>query len=163
MSISDHAFFPDQPRATAELATKLGLEEKVEKWNDNAARLEENIIKNFYDKENNIFNTVYFNMENATRLDADNSDEFASFVPLWAGVNIGDEAAKKMVADIVIPCKTGYPEQTAIKLEILKKYGFDEAYDDAKTDFLKSCNAPGVFNNSLACALYLKLISEDDI
>lgn len=163
ITIAVNAFFLDQLRATAELATKLGLEEKVEKWNDDAARLEENIIKNFYDKENNIFNTVYFNMENATRLDADNSDEFASFVPLWAGVNIGDEAAKKMVADIVIPCKTGYPEQTAIKLEILKKYGFDEAYDDAKTDFLKSCNAPGVFNNSLACALYLKLISEDDI
>ena len=106
----------------------------------------------FYDKENNVFNTVYFNIENATRLDVDNSDEFASFVPLWAGINIGEENAKNMVEKIVIPCETVKPEQTAIKLEILRKYGFSEEYDRVKGDFLNSCAAPGTFDNSLACA-----------
>jgi hypothetical protein len=162
ITIAVNAFFLDQLRATAELATMLGLEEKVEKWTEDAARLEENIIKNFYDKENNIFNTVYFNIENATRLDVDNSDEFASFVPLWAGINIGEENAKNMVEKIVIPCETVKPEQTAIKLEILRKYGFSEEYDRVKGDFLNSCAAPGTFDNSLACALYLHLISEDE-
>ena len=163
ITIDVNAFFLDQLRATVELATKLGLDEKVEKWQEEADRLERNIIENFYDRTACTFNTVYFNRDNTTLLNVGTMDIFSSFIPLWAGVDIGRENAENMIKNVVIPYETDTPERTYIKLCILKKYGFSQEYAALKEKYLKSCGAPGILNGSLACALYLKLVSEEEI
>ena len=160
ITIAVNAFFLDQLRATAELSMKLGLEEKTEIWSGRAEEFEKNIIRNFYDAENNIFNTVYFNRENSTRIDAEKPDEFSSLIPLWAGVDIGEENSLKLVREIVIPCEPRTPEQTVIKLDILKKYGFEAEYAETKERFLSSFTKASDFNHSVICAIYLRLITD---
>ncbi len=160
ITVAVNAFLFDQFNATAELALKLGLEEKHEKWSRKAKELEQTIIANFYDRENNTFNISGFNSDGSTRIEAENPDDFSLVIPLWAGVDIGAENALAMVKDIVVPGESPSVEQTVIKLDILKKYGFDEEYEKTKAEFLSSFAKPTDFSNSVSCSVYLRLLTE---
>ncbi len=161
ITIAVNAFLFDQLKATAELSARLGLDEKTEKWSRYAESFEQNIIENFYDAENNTFSTVFFNRGKSTRIDAEKPDDFSSLIPLWAGVGIGEENTVKLIENSVIPHEAKTPEQVVIKLDILKKYGFNEEYEKTKEKFLASFSRPADFNNSVRCAVYLKLVTEN--
>ena len=160
ITVAVNAFLFDQFNATAELAVRLGLEEKSVKWSGRAKELEKTIIANFYDRENNTYNISNFNREGSTRIEAENPDDFSLLIPLWAGVDIGEENAIDMVKKFVLPGEATSVEQTVIKLDILKRYGFEAEYAEEKKKFIESFKKPADFNNSVVCAVYLKLITE---
>lgn len=160
ITVAVNAFLLDQLKATAELSLKLGLEDKNEKWSRHAQELEKLIIRYFYDTENNIFGAGIDKDKISSRIEVENPDDFSLLIPLWAGVEIGEQNAVNMVKNLVVPCEVTSVEQTVIKLDILKKYDFKAEYDAEKEKFLNSFTKPSDFNNSVVCAVYLKLITE---
>ena len=157
-----NALLLSQLRCTAELAAKLGLEEKEEKWNEDADTLEKNIIKYLYDKDGNIFCNADENMKTAV------PSVSSSIIALWAGVNIESGKAVEIINNYVLSLaddKNIAPEYIFFKLGLLKKFGFEKEYEKTAASFIEMFAAeykdnPELLHNSSACSLFLSLLNE---
>ena len=146
LALDMNSYLLSQMRATAELAKILGNCAAVEKWTKKADILAENMVKVMYDPEQNMFfDADPVTAERRTLWSA------SGFLPLWAGVDIGEDRAKAMIKDhllnekkffgnIPLPCIAyDQPEYSAEKWwrgptwmslswmvnETLLKYGFE--------------------------------------
>ena len=138
-----------QLKFTAEIFDETGDKNKAEYWAEKAAKLEEKIIENLYDKERNIF--FDFSLTNSRKVDIVSP---SSMLPLWAGVKLYGNKEKEMIenyllnpelmfGDIPFP-SIAYNEPTYdtahwwrgptwlpiawLMLEILQNYGYDSEY-----------------------------------
>ncbi len=172
LALDMNSYLLSQMRATAELAKILGNEKAVEKWTKKADILAENMIRVMYDSEQNMFfDADPVTAERRTLWSA------SGFLPLWAGVDIGEAKAKAMIKDhllnekkffgrIPLPCiaydQAEYkPEKwwrgpTWMSLswmvnEVLLKYGFEAEHRHVCEAFhemiLKDGNLRELFNS----------------
>ena len=172
LAIDMNSYLLSQMRATAELAKILGNCTAEEKWTKKADILAENMVKVMYDPEQNMFfDADPVTAERRTIWSA------SGFLPLWAGVDIGEDKAKAMIKDhllnekkffgrIPLPCiaydQAEYkPEKwwrgpTWMSLswmvnEVLLKYGFEAEHRHVCEAFhdmiLKDGNLRELFNS----------------
>lgn len=87
-----NSYLLNQLRITAELEVMLGLEDKAEKWNREADKLSENIMNYLYCKKDNIFYDI--NPETGEFVKVVST---ASFLPLWAGVELEKRQKDKLL------------------------------------------------------------------
>ncbi len=172
LAIDMNSYLLSQMKATAELAKILGNDAAVEKWTKKAEALAENMVRVMYDPEQNMF----FDADPVT---AERRPLWSAsgFLPLWAGVDIGEDKAKAMIKEhllnekkffgkIPLPCiaydQAEYkPEKwwrgpTWMSLawmvnEVLLKYGFTEEHKHVCEVFhemiLKDGNLRELFNS----------------
>lgn len=172
LAVDMNSYLLSQMRATAELAKILGKESAAEKWTAKADLLAENMVKVMYDAEQNMFfDADPITAERRTLWSA------SGFLPLWAGIDIGEDKAKAMIKDhlldekkffsnIPIPC-IAYDQEpyqaeqwwrgpTWMSLswmvnEVLALYGFEEEHKHVcKTYYdmiLKDGNLRELFNS----------------
>lgn len=149
LAVDMNSYLLSQIKATAIMAEILGNSTASEKWTRKAESLEKNMIKVFYDAEKNMF----FDADPQTA-ERRSLVSASGFLPLWAGINIGENKAKSMLKEylldknkfygnIPIPCIAyDQPQYTAEKWwrgptwmslswmvnETLNMYGFKDEY-----------------------------------
>lgn len=163
LAVDMNSYLLNQMRVTAKLGKMLGMDKAAGKWNKEADLLAENMIRIFYDAEQNMFFDGDVQSGKRKKLWS-----ASGFLPLWAGVDIGVERTMDMIKShmldktrfwgkIPFPC-IAYDEEVYqpekwwrgptwmslawLLIEILEKYGFEEEYRHV-------------------CRTYYRMISED--
>ncbi len=151
LAVDMNSYLLNQIKATAEFARILGFPDKALYWENEAKKLNDNIIRYLYNEQKNMFFDAFADSaEQQTLLTA------SGLIPLWAGVTIPEEKAKAMIKNYLLnpeyfcgnvpfPC-VAYTEavydpvdwwrgpmwmpEAWLMLEVLKSYGFNDEYNE---------------------------------
>jgi hypothetical protein len=151
-------FLLSQAKCLAKMAEVLGFNEEAHLWRDRADSLDRALLKAFYHDEDQIFYDRLVLTHEPLKTIAPNH-----FIPLWAGVQLPDQLAKRMIERYLLSEQHLYgnppfpsisydhpkfdpfgywrgriwPHFTYWMIEVLWKYGFHKQADEAAERLLK--------------------------